>query len=67
MTYHCVCRRHHLAAVVAAIQRFEAVGSALELGCEELRIAARELGAVTGAIQTEQLLDKLFSEFCIGK
>ncbi|KAL4853229.1 tRNA modification GTPase MnmE [Chlorella vulgaris] len=59
--------RHHLAAVVAAIQRYEAVGPALELGCEELRTAARELGAVTGAIQTEQLLDKLFSEFCIGK
>ncbi|KAI3434459.1 hypothetical protein D9Q98_002536 [Chlorella vulgaris] len=59
--------RHHLAAVVAALQRYEAVGPALELGCEELRIAARELGAVTGAIQTEQLLDKLFSEFCIGK
>jgi tRNA modification GTPase len=39
----------------------------LELQCEELRAAARALGRVTGAIDPEQVLDSLFSEFCIGK
>jgi tRNA modification GTPase len=39
----------------------------LEVACEELRVAARALGRVTGAIDTEAVLDSIFSEFCIGK
>ena len=38
-----------------------------ELASEDLRLAARELGAVTGDVDVEDLLDKIFSEFCIGK
>ena len=39
----------------------------LEVACEELRAAARALGRVTGAIDTEAVLDSIFTEFCIGK
>lgn len=39
----------------------------LELATEELRCAARALGSITGAIETEEVLDAIFSEFCIGK
>ncbi|WGD29265.1 tRNA uridine-5-carboxymethylaminomethyl(34) synthesis GTPase MnmE [Ancylobacter sp. WKF20] len=38
-----------------------------ELLAEELRLAARALGRITGAIGTEDLLDVVFREFCIGK
>lgn len=60
--------RHHLADAVAAMQRYEVVASTqLEIASEELRAAAKALGRVTGAIDTEQVLDSIFTEFCIGK
>lgn len=33
----------------------------------ELRTAGEALGEITGAITTEEILDQIFSEFCIGK
>lgn len=39
----------------------------LEIAAEELRAAAKALGRVTGVIDTEDLLDAIFAEFCIGK
>jgi tRNA modification GTPase len=39
----------------------------LELRAENLRLAARALGRVTGRIEVEEVLDRLFREFCIGK
>ncbi|KAI7844301.1 hypothetical protein COHA_002099 [Chlorella ohadii] len=60
--------RHHLSEAVAALQRYEAAaGSQLEVACEELRCAARALGRVTGAVDTEEVLGAIFEEFCIGK
>ncbi|MAH84320.1 MAG: tRNA uridine-5-carboxymethylaminomethyl(34) synthesis GTPase MnmE [Rhodospirillaceae bacterium TMED8] len=38
-----------------------------ELGAEDLRMAARSLGRVTGGVDVEDILDAIFSEFCIGK
>jgi len=51
----------------AALQRYADVHLQLELAAEELRAAAKALGRVTGAIDTEDLLDAIFIEFCIGK
>ena len=39
----------------------------LELKAEELRASAKELGLLLGDINTEEILDKIFSSFCIGK
>lgn len=39
----------------------------LELRAEDLRLASVELARVTGRIDTETLLGKIFSEFCVGK
>lgn len=39
----------------------------LELKAEDLRLAARALGRITGRIDVEDLLDVIFSDFCIGK
>lgn len=38
-----------------------------ELFAEELRLAARALGRVTGRVDVEEVLDRIFSSFCIGK
>lgn len=38
-----------------------------ELRGEELRLAMQSLGRLTGAIGVEDLLDTIFSQFCIGK
>ena len=59
--------QRHLAEAVAALRRHQAAGPAAELAAEELRAAARVLGRLTGAIDTEAVLDSVFSEFCIGK
>ena len=43
-------------------------GSALpELAAEDLRLAVRALGEVAGHVGVEEMLDRLFSGFCIGK
>lgn len=52
---------------MAALERYEGTWQELELAAEELRTAACALGKITGAIDTEDVLDAIFSEFCIGK
>ena len=56
-------------------QAVEALGRALAEGsggredivAEELRLAGRELGRLTGRVDVEDVLDVIFREFCIGK
>ena len=38
-----------------------------ELRGEHLRRAMRELGRLTGMVDTEEVLGSIFGEFCIGK
>ena len=38
-----------------------------ELQAEDLRVALRALGRITGKVDVEDLLDVIFREFCIGK
>ena len=53
----------------------EALGRALntdvvgkdDLIAEELRLAARALGRLTGRVDVEDVLDAIFRDFCIGK
>jgi tRNA modification GTPase len=39
----------------------------IELSAEDIRLAAREIGKITGRIEVDEVLDKIFSSFCIGK
>jgi tRNA modification GTPase len=39
----------------------------LELAAEDLRLAQQNLGLITGEFTPDDLLGKIFSEFCIGK
>ncbi len=58
--------RTALRDVVAALTRALSVNE-LELKAEELRLAARALGRITGRIEADDLLDVIFRDFCIGK
>ena len=42
-------------------------GETLELAAGELRIAVNAVGEIVGKTATEDLLDSIFSQFCIGK
>ncbi|MGA2993717.1 tRNA uridine-5-carboxymethylaminomethyl(34) synthesis GTPase MnmE [Bradyrhizobium sp.] len=42
-------------------------GQGDELAAEELRVASQALGRLLGRIDVEDILDKIFREFCIGK
>lgn len=43
------------------------VGDTLELTAMDLRIAVNAVGEIVGKTTTEDLLDMIFSQFCIGK
>ena len=38
-----------------------------ELAAEDLRLAVRALGRITGAVDVDDILDIVFADFCIGK
>ena len=59
--------RAELEGVRVALQRFGQPTLSPELKAEELRIAARHLGRLTGRIDVEEVLGAIFGEFCIGK
>jgi tRNA modification GTPase len=39
----------------------------VELAAEDVRLAARALARVTGRIDPEDVLERVFATFCIGK
>ena len=58
----------------AALERFLAAADddqgdnkTPELAAEDLRLAARALGRITGRVDVEDVLDAIFRDFCIGK
>jgi tRNA modification GTPase len=65
-----ITRTRHRVELVSsrdALKRFVNHDLGPELKAEELRIAARHLGRLTGLIDVEEVLGAIFSEFCIGK
>jgi tRNA modification GTPase len=53
--------------LLAAQEHARARDTALDLLAEELRLAHRRVGEITGAFTNEDLLGEIFSRFCIGK
>ncbi len=53
------------AKLLAAAEHSAAEGE--EIFAEYLRLAGRALGRVTGRVDIEDVLDQIFSSFCIGK
>jgi len=58
--------RSHMQKALEHLQRFN-IDNPIELISEDLRLAAFELGAVIGVINVEEILDSVFSNFCVGK
>ncbi|UWI82998.1 tRNA uridine-5-carboxymethylaminomethyl(34) synthesis GTPase MnmE [Wolbachia endosymbiont of Howardula sp.] len=59
---HRNCMQHAL----DYLQNFN-LNNPIELMLENIRLAARELDIMTGIISNEEILDNIFSNFCIGK
>lgn len=66
-------RRRHLEAlrqaedyILNGKQQLEYLGAG-ELLAEDLRMAQKALGEITGAFSSDDLLGRIFSSFCIGK
>jgi tRNA modification GTPase len=59
----------HRASLQEAAARLAAAQAAElpELRAEDLRLALRALGRITGSVGVEDILDTLFARFCIGK
>jgi tRNA modification GTPase len=64
-----VTRERHAEILKDVLRHIKAAQNApaLELAAEDLRLAQRALGRLTGAVDVEQLLDIVFADFCIGK
>jgi tRNA modification GTPase len=66
-------RRRHVDAIARAHEHFRRGKEALEknrageLFAEDLRLSHETLGEITGALSSDDLLGRIFSEFCIGK
>ena len=66
-------RARHVAALELAHEHLQAAEHALlveaagELAAEELRLVQHALGEITGAFSSDDLLGRIFADFCIGK
>ena len=58
--------REALQNVVDNLQNF-GFDKEIELTAEDIRLAARALGKITGQVEVDEILDKIFGDFCIGK
>ena len=60
--------RHALGEALTALQHgLDAPADHPELLAEDLRLAMRAIGRITGRVDVEELLDFVFRDFCIGK
>ena len=62
--------RESLANAIEAIKRAMELarhGDGHEFVASELRISVESLGEVTGAVYTDDILERVFGRFCIGK
>ncbi|MBU3581324.1 tRNA uridine-5-carboxymethylaminomethyl(34) synthesis GTPase MnmE [Polynucleobacter sp. AP-Capit-er-40B-B4] len=69
-----LARRRHLDCIERAAEHIEKSeqfasngNNSLELFAEELSLAQKHLGEITGKLLPDDLLGKIFSQFCIGK
>jgi tRNA modification GTPase len=57
----------HVGTQLATANELVAAGAGHELVASHLRDALDHLGQIVGVVYTDDLLDRIFSRFCIGK
>ena len=67
-----IARRRHVEAINAAIENLQQATTCLQSGngellAEELKLAQQQLSSITGEFTSEDLLGRIFADFCIGK
>src|SRR5437660_11290829 len=65
-----MARERHLVSLERVAQALDRAGQTMvqsELFAEELRLAQRELGSITGEFSADDLLGQIFARFCVGK
>lgn len=64
-----ISRRRYREALQNVVEYLSGFGfdKEIELTAEDIRLAAREIGKITGRIEVDEILDKIFGSFCIGK
>ena len=64
-----ITRRRYKEALQEALDNLDnfSFEKEIELTAEDIRLAARALGKITGEIEVNEILDKIFGSFCIGK
>lgn len=58
--------RQHLSKSFDLLKCFN-LQTTLEISAEYVRLATKEIGQITGKVEVEEVLDEIFSSFCIGK
>lgn len=72
-TSHAAINARHQACLLRASEALEAAANAMasnlapEFIAVELRLAMDSVGEITGRMDTEDILDRIFGAFCIGK
>ena len=63
-----ITRERHREALIPALNALErAVAAPPDLAAEDVRLALRSLARIVGRFDVEQVLDRIFGAFCIGK
>ncbi len=64
-----ITRQRYKEALRETLEHLEqfSLNKEIELSTEDARMASRALGKITGVVNVEDILDKIFSDFCIGK
>lgn len=58
--------RKHLSDALEHLHHFN-LDLPLDISTEYIRLAVSEIGKITGKVNIEEILDEIFSSFCIGK
>ena len=67
-----ITRARHRENLEACLKNLKDFSKKNKLGdfdkaAEDLRLASRSLGKITGKVDVEEILDSIFNDFCIGK
>ena len=64
-----ITRKRYKEALIEVVENLSifSFDKEIELTVEDIRLSARALGKITGKIEVDEILDKIFGDFCIGK